>query len=260
MTNGKRARSRESGAPPAAPPHRVSLPVNMHHWDNISFLHWPFDPDDIAALIPDETTVLTYDGAAWVSVTPFIMRVRPPGSPIVPPRWAFPETNVRTYVTGPGGKEGLWFIHMEVTALWFVATLRAVGLPYVRRRMSVDVGDGGITYRSKPNRPSDRGGHDIVVRPGDELRPSEGGPHDRFLTARWGAFHRRGPLLLYTPVEHPPWRLRAAETEVFEVGGLFRAAGLPVPTGPPIAHFSPGVAVRVGPPQVVRGPTVRSGE
>jgi hypothetical protein len=27
-----------AGVPPAAPPHRVRLPVNIHHWDDISFL------------------------------------------------------------------------------------------------------------------------------------------------------------------------------------------------------------------------------
>jgi uncharacterized protein len=241
----------EGGPPPVSAPHQVRLPVNVHHWENISFLHWPFDPADIAPLVPDRTAVLTLDGKAWVGVTPFVMKVRPPGVPVVPPGWAFPETNMRTYVSGPDGREGLWFLHMEVTAAWFVATLRSLGLPYVRQRMTVDAGPDRITYRSKP-RGRRSGGHDIVVRFGAELDPPHGQPRDRFLTARWGAYHRRGPLLLYTPVTHPPWPLRTGTAETCEVDGLFRAAGLPAPAGPPVVHFSRGVKVKVGRPQIVR--------
>lgn len=251
MSDSEPSRSREGSPPPVASPHRVRLPTNIHHWDDISFLHWPFEPADVAALVPAETTVLTYDGAAWVSVTPFFIRVRPPGLPVVPPRWAFPEINVRTYVRGPDGREGLWFLRMEVTALWFVATLRALGLPYFRQRMSVDAREGGIAYASEPEPPSSGGGHTITVRPGAELDPQAGGPRDRFLTARWGAYHRRGPFLCYTPVEHPPWPLRAAEAPVCTVDALFWAAGLPAPVGPPAAHFSPGVEVSVGWPRIV---------
>ena len=114
---------------PAGPPHRVRLPVNIHHWERISFLHWPISAAELAPLLPDGTEVLTHEGTAWVTVTPFFIRVRPPGSPVVPPGWAFPETNLRTYIAGPGGRQGLWFLHMEVTALWFVAALRTIGLP-----------------------------------------------------------------------------------------------------------------------------------
>ncbi len=128
-------------------------------------------------------------------------------------------------------------------------TLRAVGLPYFRQRMSVDVGDDRVVYQSRPGRWSSGGGHEIVVRPGDALKPPAGGPFERFLTARWGAYHRLGPLLLYTPVEHQPWPLRSAEVETCEVDALFRDAGLPAPVGPPIAYFSPGVTVKVGVPQ-----------
>lgn len=252
MHDREQPRTRDGGAPPAAPPHTVRAPVNIHHWDDISFLHWRFEPRDIARRLPDRLALLTFDGAAWVGVTPFWIRVRPPGVPIVPPRWAFPETNVRTYVTGPDGREGVWFLRMEVTALWFVAVLRSIGLPYVWQRMSVDVGDAGISYRSRPRGPwSGGGGRVIVVRPGEALDPPEGGPAERFLTARWGAYHTRGPVLLYTPVEHPRWPLRTATVGACEVGALFRAAGLPAPVGPPVTHFSPGVTVGVGLPRIV---------
>jgi uncharacterized protein len=75
-----------------------------------------------------------------------------------------------------------------------------------------------------------------------------GAARDRFLTARWGAYHRRGPLL-YTPADHPPWPLRAAAVECSDVDELLASAGLP-PLGPPaLAHYSPGVTVKIGRPQ-----------
>ncbi len=239
------------GTPPAAAPHRVGVPVNIHRWDDIAFLHWPFEPHDVAPLLPDRLAVLTHDGAAWLSVTPFVMRVRPPGVPLFPPGCTFPETNLRTYVVGPDGRQGLWFLRMEVTALWFVATLRALGLPYFRNAMSVERRPGRIVYRSEPRPGSAGGGHHIVVRPGAPLQPPVGGDWDRFVTARWAAFHRRGPVLCWTPVEHQPWPLRQATVEACEVADVFRDAGLPPPVGPPVAHFSPGVTVKVGPPRIV---------
>lgn len=251
MRHGARS-SYDSDPPPPAAPHRVRLPVNVHHWDHIAFLHWPFSPADIEPLVPDETMLLTFDEMAWLTITPFFIRVRPPGVPVVPPRWAFPETNLRTYVEGPDGRQGLWFLHMEVSAAWFVAALRPLGLPYFRRHMSVDVSRDQVVYRSTAGPGAQEGGHHIVVVPGPALRPPEGGPWERFVTARWGAFHRVGRRLLYTPVEHEPWRLQAATVQSCSVDALFRAAGLPAPAGPPVAHFSPGVRVRVGIPKPAR--------
>jgi uncharacterized protein YqjF (DUF2071 family) len=118
--------------------------------------------------------------------------------------------------------------------------------------MRVETRADRMVYESRPRRSWSGGGHHIVVRPGDELRPAAGGPWERFVTARWGAFHRLARQLLYTPVEHEPWRLHAAEVPTCSVDGLFADAGMPAPTEPPVAHFSPGVRVRVGVPRVVR--------
>jgi uncharacterized protein len=237
--------------PPAEPPTRVWPPVRVQRWENISFLHWPGEPAAVTALLPTELSVLTWEGAAWVGVTPFHIRVRPPNLPAAPRLGSFPETNLRTYVTTPDAGEGVYFLRMEVAALWFVVTLRAFGLPYVWQRMRVRQRGDRFAYLSRPRPGSGGGGHRIVVRPGERIEPPGGGEQDRFLTARWGAYHRRGPVLLHTPVEHSAWPLQAAAVETCEVGDLFTSAGLPEPQGTPIARFSPGVRVRVGRPQVI---------
>lgn len=240
----------DARVPPAVAPHRVRVPVNAHRWEDIAFLHWPVAPEVVASRLPDGLRPDTYDGVAWVGVTPFRMRVRVPGAHLEPPGAVFPETNVRTYVTGPDGRQGLWFLHMEASALWFVTALRAFGLPYVRRAMTAATAPEAVTYRSQPP-PGQPGGHHVVVRVGAALKQPGGGPVERFLTARWAAYHRVGPLLLRTPVTHPPWPLHSATPVRAEVDGLFRAAGLPGPEEAPLVHFSPGVDVAVGAPRRV---------
>ncbi len=238
-------------APTPAAPHRVTIPVNLHRWEDIAFLHWPVPPASLAPLLPGGARALVHEGSAWVTMTPFRIHVQPPLIRLPTRLSVFPETNLRTYIAGPDGRQGLWFLHMEVTSAWFVAALRAIGLPYTRRRMRIDQREGALRYRSWSSG-TNRQNHDVRVRPTQPLHPAHGDALTRFLTARWAAYHRRGPLLMRTPVEHPPWALQAAEVEHCEVAGLFSAARLPSPSGPALAHFSRGVPVRVGPPAIVR--------
>ena len=61
------------------PPRDVRLPLSLQRWDSLTFLHWSFPPHIVQPLLPSELAVDTWDGAAWVSVTPFEMqRVRAP--------------------------------------------------------------------------------------------------------------------------------------------------------------------------------------
>jgi Uncharacterized conserved protein (COG2071) len=91
-------------------------------------LHRPFAPADAPALLPTGLQVNTYDGLAWVSLTPFLMaRVRPAGMPIQPGISTFPETNLRTYVREHDGRDGIWFLSVEVDSAAMLAARCAVG-------------------------------------------------------------------------------------------------------------------------------------
>src|SRR5258708_21349016 len=73
---------------------------------------------------------------------------------------------------------------------------------------------------------------------------------DHFLTARWRLFSSAPSGLRYADVEHAPWPLY--RVQVLEVDDrLLAATGLPSPATEPIAHFSPGVDVRIGMPHRV---------
>src|SRR5438093_9555315 len=90
--------------------------VMAQTWEDLVFLHWPMDPDDLRARLPRGLSLDTYRGDAWVSITPFVVTgLRPRGIPAVPGLSSFAETNVRTYVTRDG-KPGVWFFSLDASS------------------------------------------------------------------------------------------------------------------------------------------------
>lgn len=221
---------------------RVPLPMLRAGWHVQTFVHWPFRPQAVQALVPPELVVDQYEEAAWVGLTPFVMAdVRPPGVPAtalgLP---TFAETNLRTYVRHRDGRDGLWFLSIEVACPLMVAA-RAIGAPYHPGTLSVSRSGNTVTYAGSRwlGRPSYR----MVVSPGTPIAPTE---RDVWLTSRWRAYTRRLGMLWETPVEHEPWPLADAAVDVLKET-LTTAAGLPAPLGEPVVHFSEGVRqVRLG--------------
>ncbi len=82
----------------------------IHWWEQVTFIHWRFDPEVVQRLLPSGLTVETFDGSAWVGLVPFYMRVALPRSRSVPWLSRFAETNVRTYVRSADGTSGVWFL------------------------------------------------------------------------------------------------------------------------------------------------------
>ncbi len=228
---------------------RVRVPALRARWLRQTFVHWPFPPDEVQALLPGELAVDVFDGAAWVSLTPFVMAdVRPTGLPaVVPGLPAFTETNLRTYVRHPDGRDGLWFLSIEVACPLMLAA-RAVGVPYHQGTLRVSVdGDGasydGSTVSYSGSRWGGGPSYRLAVSPGRPITPSE---RDVWLTSRWRAYSRRFGRLWETPVEHEPWPLADAAVDVLDET-LTSAAGLSAPDAEPLVHFSEGVRhVRLG--------------
>lgn len=230
------------------PEQRIRFPTLKAQWWKQTFVHWPYEPDEVQTLLPDGLEADQYDGAAWVSLTPFTMAdVRPLGLPVPRPSlFAFPETNLRTYVRLPDGRDGLWFLTNEVGSAAMLAAC-AIGAPYHLGDLSVYPHDGVVTYAG-----SRRGGepsYHLVVHPGGPIELSE---RDIWLTGRWHAYTQRLGVLWEIPVSHEPWRLvEATVGELHET--LTRAAGLPAPTTVPVVHFSECVRhVRLGTSRPVR--------
>jgi uncharacterized protein YqjF (DUF2071 family) len=235
------------------PEERVRRPASAQRWRTITFLHWRYDPDEIRQLVPGDLglDVDTWDGSAWVSLTPFLMvDFRLGRLPAVPSLSTFPETNLRTYVRGRDGRDGLWFFSLEAASLPLVTAASSLyGEPYRWADMSVEKGET-VRYRSR-RRAGVPVGHDIEVRPGP---PCESVSElDHWLTGRWRAYSVAAGRLATTAVEHEQWPLREATVIRLEQS-LLAAAGLSEPAGPPLVHHSPGVDAALGPPRWVSPP------
>lgn len=222
-------------------PRPLRRAVMTQSWRELTFLHWPVDPDRVAGLLPPGTRPDTLAGITYVGLVAFRMRQvwR------APYLGTFPETNVRLYSVDDRGQRGVVFRSLDAARLLPVLIgQRGVGLPYLWSSMRIDHEGDVVAYASRR-----RGGGPStrirVLRGPPIAEPSE---LEHFLTARWGlhvAWHGR---TLYVPNEHPPWPLHRAELLDLE-DGLVEAAGVPRPTEPPVSVlWSPGVPVRFGLP------------
>lgn len=253
-----------SGHDPDAP---VRTAVNLQTWRHLTFLHWAYDAPTVQALVPPPLRVQTWEGRTWVGVIPFLMAdVRLPGLP-PPPGWdAFAELNVRCYVQGPDGRDGIWFLGMVVPRATFALSLRSIGLPYEvangavvsRDEDNADENGRGENsgarwdYRFGPPRgvlglrtPLDSAWFTASVQPGAPLTAHERTPLVESLAGRWTAYHRRARALWRTPVEHEPWPLRHGIV-TGELTAPLRWVGLPAPAGDPMVQTSEVVHARLG--------------
>jgi uncharacterized protein len=232
------------------PEQHVRVPIVQQGWRSLTFLHHAYPPQVVADLLPPGLEPDTYEGRAWVGVTPFLMRASV--LPVLPgPRLPVVEVNVRTYVRDRGGRDGIWFFSLELDQAAVVAGLRGlVRLPYRWARGAIERRGPSIRYHSERRWPHVPASMTLALRVGDELDEHEVGPLETFLVGRWRAYTRVLGQLITVPVEHEPWPLRRAEIVELEED-LLGSAGLPAPADQPHVLFSPGVDARFGLPRPV---------
>lgn len=231
------------------PEHQVDRALLTQTWTDLTFLHWRADTAAVQAALPDGLRVDVLDGSAWIGAIPFVMRdVRAVGLPAVP-RWSdFPELNLRTYVHGPDGTDGVYFFSLLCPRRAFVAATRAFGLPYAHALTRVGRDGATRTYRfARRDDPRGRPTFGLRVDVGPALDAAERTPLLDSLTGRWNAYSQRAGRLLRVPVQHEAWPLHTATIQA----ARWSMPDLDVPTlplGKPLVHFSPGVHARLGPP------------
>jgi uncharacterized protein YqjF (DUF2071 family) len=223
-----------------------------NRWDDLTFVHWPYEPHEVQRLLPDGLRADTFDDGdgprAWVSLVPFRMRrAGPTFLPPVPWLSTFAETNVRTYVVDSAGNRAVWFLSLDADRLPVVAFARwAIGFPYVWARMEIDHRGDRWAYttsqRRWPRRPT--ASTRLVVEAGPPVEPT---PLDVFLTSRWGTVARWRGRLRHHPVDHPPWRLRSATIVELDDDAV-AAGGLPETTGEPVVRVAEPLDARFGRP------------
>ena len=243
----------EQAVPSPVCPFTVDRPVMQQRWERLTFLHWAYQPAAVQRLLPAGLQPDLWDGMAWIGLVPFFMRVRTGAGHGVPWVSNFCETNVRTYVRDHEGRAGIWFLSLDAARLGAVTVARAsYRLPYFWSSMRLDRDGRDVSYHCRRRLPGPRGARsDVRVRIGPAYQPGELTARDHFLTARWVLFSVTGRRRFFARAAHQPWPLYRAEALAVQ-DQLLTAAGLPPPEGAPLAHYSPGVDVRIGLPEGYR--------
>jgi len=209
-------------------------------WHDLLFAHWPVSQDLLRAQIPPDLTLDSFDGTPWIGIVPFHMTgVTARGVPALPWVSAFPELNVRTYVTA-NGKPGVWFFSLDAARGVAVAAARTFfNLPYFTASMQVLVMKDAVDYDSRRKRARDRlaefSAQYAPVGPSFQPVP---GSLEYFLTERYclyGVTRRRH--LYRLDIHHLPWELQPADA-TFRRNTMAEAAGIELPAGTPLLHFA----------------------
>jgi uncharacterized protein len=185
-------------------------------WEHLLFAHWPLRPDAVRALVPSQLSLDTFDGAAWLGVTPFIVRgLHLRGTPPIPGLSSFAEINVRTYVVAD--KPGIYFLSLDASSRFAVASARrSYLLPYFLAEMVARRSDASIEYRSR-RRSSDGppANFEASYGPRGDAHEASPGTLDHFLAERYCLYTLDYANRLWrAQIHHPPWPLQAATAEI----------------------------------------------
>jgi uncharacterized protein YqjF (DUF2071 family) len=226
--------------------------VMAQTWHDLLFAHWQVEAAPLRPLVPAPLQIDTFEGRAWLAVVPFRMTgVRLRGTPSLPWLSAFPELNVRTYVTC-GGKPGVWFFSLGAANSLAVAIARAwFHLPYFRSRMSCEEREGWIHYASqRTHRKAPAAFLECRYRPIGEVVPAQPGTLEHFLTERYCLYAASARAqIIRAEIHHLPWPLQPAEAE-FARNSMTESLGIAL-TPRPLLHFARRQDVLVWPPRKI---------
>jgi uncharacterized protein len=225
--------------------------IMTQSWHDLLFAHWPVAVSMLADRVPRQLQLDMFDGTAWLGVVPFHMtNVAPRALPALPGTSAFPELNVRTYVTC-GGKSGVYFFSLDAANRLAVAMARALfHLPYHRAVMRVVTDADWIHYDSRRTDAFSAAAFRARYRAVGAVFHPTPGTLEYFLTERYCLYtvdsmsavaakerRRNEGRVARLEIHHPPWRLQPAEATI-DVNTMTKASGITLPAMPPLLHFA----------------------
>jgi uncharacterized protein len=209
-------------------------------WVDLLFAHWRVPEEILRAVVPAQLPIDTYDGEAWLGVTPFCVRgLRLRGTAPAPGLSSFPELNVRTYVS-VDGKPGIYFLSLDADSIAAVRAARLTyRLPYFHSQIRVEHDEEGVGYDLL--RLSDDGPpayFNARYGPEGPELPVRDGSLERWLSERYCLYtlDEEGRILR-GEIHHPPWPLRRGWAEI-ETNTMAMPFGIEL-EGEPLLHFSP---------------------
>jgi len=208
-------------------------------WNDLLFGHWPVPYEHLRPLVPPSLPLDTFDGQAWIGIVPFWMSgARHRDTPGLPWISAFPELNVRTYVT-LDDKPGVVFFSLDAARWLAVQWARTFFLlPYFHARMRVRALGAAVQYTSDRTHPgAPPASLRMAYRPVGEPFEARPGTLEYFLTERYCLYTCDAAGTPYTcEIAHPPWSLQVAEAEI-RLNTMADAAHIQLPDTQPLLHF-----------------------
>jgi len=226
------------------------MPAFEMDWRDVLFVSYPVDPEAVQPHLPDQLTVETFEGDAYLSVVPLVIaNIRPAGLPAAL-GVTTPELNLRTYVTcedPAGGSEtpGVYFFSLDADDLLGSAGGRLFNhLPYYWADIDYDPGSP-TRFASRRRTPGTRS---VRFRgryepDGDPFQPDPG-TVQHFHTERYRYFtEAQDGTIRYATLDHDPWTLQPAAWEISE-NTLFAANNFDRPDSEPVVAYSRSLHVR----------------
>ena len=222
-------------------------PIMYQSWGKLLFMHWQVPIGAIRKLIPERLEIDTYEGAAWVAITPFtVWEARPVYTPPMPWISHFHEINVRTYVHYDG-VPGVWFFSLDANSTVAVTGARTVfGLPYFRADITLEDKDGTIDYASQRTGGDSEAEFQARWHIGDGRPSAEPGTLEFFLIERYALYTAPDDKFYRCRIHHEPWPLQQVRLESYR-STMLEGDGLPSPAGEPLLHHGGPVHVEVWP-------------
>ena len=208
-------------------------------WNQLLFAHWPVDPAALRGHVPAQIPIDTFDGSAWIAVTPFVVSGARPRLMLPAPGLArFPEINVRTYAT-IDGKPGIWFFSLDTPSpLANEAARRSYRVPYFRSRIDVTREGDRVHYEAeRTQRDAPPAAISLTYAPTGPTYTAEPGSFEHFACERYCLYTLDDrERVVRAEIHHPPWPLRHAEAEIGE-NRMGEEVGLDL-AGEPLLHYS----------------------
>jgi hypothetical protein len=239
-----------------APAQEPDAPVVMHqNWHQLLFLHWEVPAEELQRLIPQELTIDTFDGNAYVGLVPFTLTgVRPVLTPPLPWISSFHEVNVRTYVHREGSDPGVWFFSLDASSAIAVAAARAAyKLPYYFSQIEFFASNEAIptinftAHRDDPRGPGPAHAHLRYRAMEGIVTKATPGTIEHFLIERYILYSTEDSHHLHRArVHHQAYPIQRAEVLDLEET-LIWAAGIRRSKTHPLRHYASEVNVKIYP-------------
>ncbi|KAK3245462.1 hypothetical protein CYMTET_44968 [Cymbomonas tetramitiformis] len=234
----------------------------MHHaaWEDAVFIHYYFNPVEIAGLLPADLEVDTYQGTAWVGL---VLLTEAGIGPAYVPKFlktclslTHHAVNVRTYVKR-NGVPGIYFFSLDATsALASLGAKLLFNLPYklavMRRRheiISSDTNELCVRYFFESRRRWKDAPRVSVcwdVKKGTPAKEAEIGSFEEFCVERYCLFNSLPFASSRTThrgtIYHRPWKLKEATSLIHCESTMLQSHGIEPSRQKPRVHFSEGVS------------------